>query len=74
MNSIDSYPRGAVSCVSDSYDIFKACETIWGDNLRKKVLERDGTLVIRADSGRENPLMIAGRMNECLRRKSNGSS
>ena len=50
---IDSYPSGAVSCVSDSYDIFNACETIWGENLRKKVLERDGTLVIRADSGRE---------------------
>lgn len=54
---VDSYPSGAVSCVSDSYDIFNACETIWGENLRKKVLERDGTLVIRADSGRDYRLI-----------------
>jgi len=49
---IDSYPTGAVSCVSDSYDIFNACENIWGGALHDKVMARDGTLVIRADSGK----------------------
>lgn len=50
---IDSYPTGAVSCVSDSYDIFSACEHIWGEDLHDKVMARDGTLVIRADSGKK---------------------
>ncbi len=49
---IDSYPTGTISCVSDSYDIFNACENIWGETLRGKVMGRDGTLVIRSDSGK----------------------
>ena len=51
---VESYPDGYVSVVSDSYDIFHACESIWGDKLREQVVGRKGTLVIRADSGREN--------------------
>jgi nicotinamide phosphoribosyltransferase len=50
---IDAYPNGAISCVSDSYDIFNACEHIWGETLHDKVMARDGTLVIRADSGKK---------------------
>ena len=46
------YPKGTIACVSDSYDIYNACEHIWGKQLRDKVLSRDGTLVIRSDSGR----------------------
>ncbi len=49
---IDSYPTGTISCVSDSYDIFNACENIWGGTLYEKVMARDGTLVIRSDSGK----------------------
>ena len=40
-----------VACVSDSYDIFNACANIWGDVLKEKVLNHNGTLVIRPDSG-----------------------
>jgi nicotinamide phosphoribosyltransferase len=48
---IDAYPTGPVACVSDSYDIYHACEFIWGKDLHDKVMKRDGTLVIRSDSG-----------------------
>jgi len=50
-NMLDAYPTGLVACVSDSYDIFKACSEIWGGALREKVLKREGTLVVRPDSG-----------------------
>jgi nicotinamide phosphoribosyltransferase len=45
------YPQGIIACVSDSYDIYNACEHIWGELLYDKILARDGTLVIRSDSG-----------------------
>lgn len=50
-NMLEQYPTGLVACVSDSYDIFRACRDYWGDKLRYDVLKRDGTLVIRPDSG-----------------------
>ncbi len=48
---LDTFPTGTIACVSDSYNIFRACEAYWGEELRSKILERDGTLVIRPDSG-----------------------
>lgn len=48
---IDTFPTGIVACVSDSFNIFRACEEYWGNELKDKILERDGTLVIRPDSG-----------------------
>ena len=48
---LDKYPTGLVACVSDSYNIYHACEYIWGELLRDKVLSRDGVLIIRPDSG-----------------------
>lgn len=50
-NMLTAYPDGLVAVVSDSYDIFRACRDLWGGELREKVLSRDGTLVIRPDSG-----------------------
>jgi nicotinamide phosphoribosyltransferase len=50
-NMLSAYPDGLVAVVSDSYDIFRACREIWGGVLRDKVMQRDGTLVIRPDSG-----------------------
>ena len=46
-----TFPSGIVACVSDSYNIFKACEEYWGENLKTQILEREGVLVIRPDSG-----------------------
>ncbi len=50
-NVLEQYPTGIVSVVSDSYDIFKACSDHWGKTLKDEVLERDGVLVVRPDSG-----------------------
>jgi nicotinamide phosphoribosyltransferase len=40
-----------VAVVSDSYDLDAAVADIWGGSLREKVLARQGTLVVRPDSG-----------------------
>ncbi len=48
---LKSFPTGTIACVSDSYNIFRACEEYWGTELRDEILNRQGTLVIRPDSG-----------------------
>jgi len=52
-NMVDQFGGAGkvVAVVSDSYDLDKAVEQIWGDALRSKVLENGGTLVVRPDSG-----------------------
>lgn len=50
-NLLEKNPTGLVACVSDSYDMMNAAENIWGDELKEMVLSRDGTLVVRPDSG-----------------------
>jgi nicotinamide phosphoribosyltransferase len=50
-NILDNVPDGVVACVSDSYDIYDAVRNLWGGKLHDKVLQRNGTLVIRPDSG-----------------------
>ncbi|MHA4809234.1 nicotinate phosphoribosyltransferase [Flavitalea flava] len=46
-----TFPTGIVACVSDSYDILRACSEYWGAELKELVLSREGVLVIRPDSG-----------------------
>jgi nicotinamide phosphoribosyltransferase len=48
---LNAYPNGILSCVSDGYNIFNAVENYWGGDLKEQVLRREGTLVIRPDSG-----------------------
>ena len=60
---IDLYPSGILSLVLDSYDIYKAVEHI-GTVLKDKVLQRDGKLVIRPDSG--DPLTVTIKIFEIL--------
>ena len=50
-NMLDQYPEGLVAVVSDSYDVYYACEKLWGEVLKEKILGRNGTLVVRPDSG-----------------------
>ncbi|MDQ6963230.1 MAG: nicotinate phosphoribosyltransferase [Mariprofundaceae bacterium] len=50
-NMLEQYPTGLVAVVSDSYDVYAACESLWGEKLRERILQRDGTLVVRPDSG-----------------------
>jgi nicotinamide phosphoribosyltransferase len=46
--------------VSDSYDIFKACE-LWGTELKQDILDSGATLVVRPDSG--DPSVV---VKQCL--------
>lgn len=57
-NMLDQYPTGLVAVVSDSYDIFKACSDLWGTALKEKILARDGTVVVRPDSGDPAPTVV----------------
>lgn len=57
-NMLDQYPTGVVACVSDSYDIYRACSELWGGALRDRVLARDGTLVVRPDSGDPTDVVV----------------
>jgi nicotinamide phosphoribosyltransferase len=56
-NMLTSFPKGLVAVVSDSYDIYKACSDLWGDKLKKLIVERDGTLIVRPDSG-DPPVIV----------------
>ncbi len=44
-------PGSLLAVVSDGYDIYNACENIWGEKLRQQVIESGATVVIRPDSG-----------------------
>ena len=63
-NMLDAYPNGPRACVSDSYNILNACEKIWGTDLRDKVLNLNGRLVIRPDSG--DPIQTLKRIFNIL--------
>lgn len=49
-------PGKLVSVVSDSYNIYNACEHLWGEELRAEVLKSGATIVVRPDSG--DPLTV----------------
>merc|ERR1712176_785517 len=57
-NMLTQYPKGIVACVSDSYDIFQACEKYWGTDLKDNIMNRDGVLVVRPDSGKLPDIVI----------------
>jgi nicotinamide phosphoribosyltransferase len=69
-NMLAEFPTGLVAVVSDSYDIYAACENLWGDTLYAEVMGRDGTLVIRPDSG--DPVEVVLRVLDILWRKFGG--
>ncbi|WP_445359068.1 nicotinate phosphoribosyltransferase [Microbulbifer sp. ANSA005] len=55
-----------VAVVSDSYDLWSAIENIWGGELKERVENNGGTLVIRPDSG--DPVDIVTQTIERLMR------
>ncbi|EPX77969.1 hypothetical protein [Salipiger mucosus] len=59
-----AYPTGAISAVADSYDLWHFLNVILGKELRKEILERDGVLVVRPDSG--DPVEIVPEVIEAL--------
>ncbi|WP_314011218.1 nicotinate phosphoribosyltransferase [Pseudostreptobacillus hongkongensis] len=50
-NMLHKFPKGLLSIVSDSYNYFHAVNSIFSNVLKEEILERDGNLVIRPDSG-----------------------
>jgi nicotinamide phosphoribosyltransferase len=63
-NMLTSYPEGLVAVVSDSYDIYNACKTLWGKELVELIKNRKGCLVVRPDSG--DPPVIVCEVLELL--------
>ena len=61
-NMLHQFPEGMVAVVSDSYDVLAACRDLWGDVLKADVLARDGTLVVRPDSG-DPPTIVVQVLN-----------
>lgn len=55
-------PGALFACVSDSYDIYKACH-MWGE-LKDEIIASGGTLVIRPDSG--DPLVVLPAMFQII--------
>jgi nicotinic acid phosphoribosyltransferase len=51
---LEKFPTGMLAVVSDSYDIWNACEKYWGEELKDLVVKRgenNGCLIVRPDSG-----------------------
>lgn len=66
-NMVDKFGSGLYAVVSDSYDIYNAVENIWGGQLKAKVIEAGGRLVIRPDSG--EPLEVILKLLSILEEK-----
>lgn len=64
MLDLFSKPGAIVSVVSDTYNIHRAAEKIWGEELREKVISSGGRLVVRPDSG--DPLTVPIEIIEIL--------
>jgi nicotinamide phosphoribosyltransferase len=57
-NMLTQFPEGLVAVVSDSYNVYDACEKLWGGMLKEKVVHRAGTLVVRPDSGKPREVVL----------------
>jgi nicotinamide phosphoribosyltransferase len=55
-------PGALVAFVSDSYDIYNACDRIWGQELKQQVIDSGAIVVVRPDSGNPSEVVV-----ECLR-------
>lgn len=60
-------PGSLVAVVSDGYDIYNACENIWGGELKQQVIDSGATVVIRPDSG--DPATVVLKCLELLESK-----
>jgi len=57
-------PNALLAIVSDSYDIFNACENLWGDKLKQEVIDSGALVIIRPDSG--DPATVVLKVIEIL--------
>ena len=51
-------PGGIVAVVSDSYDLSNAILNIWGKTLKQKIVNSEGVLVVRPDSGEPSEVVL----------------
>lgn len=51
MLNLYAKPGALVACVSDSYDVFNACDKLWGEEIREQVINSGAMLIVRPDSG-----------------------
>ena len=64
---LQEFPSGIVSVVSDSWDIYQACERLWGGQLHNYVWSGQNSgrvLVVRPDSG--NPVEVVPNVLDIL--------
>lgn len=52
-------PGSLVAVVSDSYDIYNACENIWGGTLKDEVVKSGATVIVRPDSGHPPDVVLS---------------
>ena len=57
-NMLKQYPTGLVACVCDSWDIINAIR-ILGTDHKETILNRNGTFIIRPDSGDPKTILLA---------------
>jgi nicotinamide phosphoribosyltransferase len=70
-NMLKQYPDGLVACVIDSWDAYNACDKLYGELLRDDVMKRNGTIVLRPDSG--NPVEVNNKIIHILWNKFGGT-
>ena len=51
-------PKSLVACVSDSYDLWNACEKLWGDSLRQEIIDCQAVVIIRPDAGHPSDVVL----------------
>lgn len=56
-NMLEAYDTPLVAVVSDSFDLESAVRQIWGLELKDIVLSRNGTTIIRPDSGKPTEIV-----------------
>jgi nicotinamide phosphoribosyltransferase len=68
-NMIKQYgkPGALLAVVSDSYDIYNACENLWGGELKQEVIDSGAVVVVRPDSG--HPATVVRQCLELLGKK-----
>lgn len=59
-NMLTKFPTGLVAVVSDSYNLWNACEHVWGEQLKECIEKRgdSGTLIVRPDSGNPPEIVV----------------
>jgi len=60
-------PGAIFACVSDSYDLWRVLEDVWGGELREDIEKSGATLVVRPDSG--HPPTVVLQCLQTLERK-----